>query len=55
MKDYDMFTRSEEGQEKANNVVKGYGISDMVRMEHKKGIVLILSCLKLIQICVLLW
>ena len=55
MKEDDMYTRSDEGEENASHVIQGFGICDTVRMEHKKGIVLILSCLKLIQICVLLW
>ncbi len=55
MKDDDMYTRSDEGEENASHVIQGFGICDMVRMEHEKEIVVILSCLKLIQICVLLW
>jgi hypothetical protein len=56
MKDDDMYTRSdEEQQEKASRVVQGYGICDMVCMEDEKENAVILSCLKPIQICVLLW
>ena len=36
MKEDDMYTRSDEGEENASHVIQGFGIYDMVRKENEK-------------------
>ena len=36
MKEDDMYTRSDEGEENASHVIQGFGICDMVRKENEK-------------------
>ncbi len=38
MKEDDMYTRSDEGEENASHVIQGFGICDMVRKENEKNL-----------------